>query len=87
MAENSKTSIRKRLDKGFRKAFPGMRVFVKRSRYAQWSVYIWEHGQARDATGHFVESFSWNADHLLEDAIEWLKQPIPEDLQIRQFPI
>lgn len=73
MAENSKASIRKRLDKEFRKAFPGMRVFVKRSRYAQWIVYIWEHGRARTATAHVVESFTWNADRLLEDAIEWLK--------------
>lgn len=75
MAENSKTSIRKRLDKSFKKAFPGMRVFVKRgpSPYAQWIVYIWEHGRARNATGHVMESFSWNADRLLEDAIEWLK--------------
>jgi hypothetical protein len=73
MAKNSKASIRKILYKEFSKAFPGMRVFVKRGTgFAQWIVYVWKHGQYRDATASIFETSSWNAHQLLEDSIEWL---------------
>lgn len=73
MAENSKTSIRKRLYKEFRKAFPGKRVFVKRGTgFAAWIVFIWEYGQARNATATVVESSHSRGQELLEDTIDWL---------------